>query len=134
MSEILVPPDGALVAVFTPDWNLYRMPQPAKGSKLWVELKLIARGAPRKFGVKRVYRLCWGVDAQRFRRDAGAYTLQSEIPKLYEGVDLVCRKRFTPAALELEMGAAALAAERARIAKKPVKPARKSGPAVDIFS
>jgi hypothetical protein len=97
-------------------WDLYQLPRAKQGSPLWIELKLMTRAQVRQWGRRRVFRLCWGVDARRLRRGADHVLLEEQEPDLYEAVVRFLAGFYTPERLAASIGATALAAERVRIA------------------
>lgn len=121
MSHIAVP---KYEPVFTVSgWGLWQLPRPEFGSPLWIELKLANRTMPKRWGQRRAYRLCWGVDARRLRRGQEPVLLTEQQPEVYEAVSHFLRTTFTVERLEAKIGRPALEAERARIAAGAAKAA-----------
>jgi hypothetical protein len=119
MSKIDVPPHPA-VRSFQFDgltWELFACPLDRHSSPLWIHFKLLVRGARRRWGDRRVYRLCWGVDVRRLRRGQEHLLLETKRPALYEAVVRFLQAEYSIDRVERELGGPiALAAERAKIA------------------
>jgi hypothetical protein len=113
--KLVTPSDELKISDLPGGWRIYRHPPTPADSPLWVCVKIMAPGRRRRMGQLRAFWLYWGVDARRFRRSRHLFRFVDEQPAVAAAAERALAQLITPDLVELEIGTARMAVERARL-------------------
>ena len=116
-------------------WAVYARPD-TDTSPLWRGLKLIHYvdlHKRKRRGVYRTARLAWGVEAGRLAHSSAYHHLKERFPNLVMELEDFCRRTFTVATVEAEIGLPALEiAREAEHARQQAQSRRRAAEAVAL--